>query len=379
MIICEKSLCTGCSVCADVCPQQCVEIKYDSNGFLHSFVEEDKCVKCKKCVSVCPANNPNNKNTVTKAYKISRIDTENAVKSTSGGVAAAFSEYIVENAGFVAGCEMDSDLIVKHSVVHNVEDLEKFKGSKYVQSKTEGIYKEVKKLLKDDKKVLFVGTPCQVSALNNFLEKSYENLYTVDLVCHGVSSQKVMENCINHIQNKIDKKIIDVKFRSKEDGYKCSKNDWNFVYENGTYVSPFNEGIVLWFASGLSLRNSCYECNFVSTSRCSDITLADYNGNDLSDDDKKFGVSLMFINTQKGMQLFDDAKRCFAFSEEDCDAVVPSCIRMCQKSKEPKSRKKFFKDLDELNFDSLIKKYTLKKILPSKLIRYYNALKRKIR
>lgn len=381
MNICDKALCTGCGVCADVCPKHCVKIEYDSNGFFHSFVDDNQCVKCNKCIHVCPANNPNNNNSISRAYKIRRKDAQNAMTSTSGGVAALISETILENDGLVVGCGFDENLMLKHSITDNMSDLENFKGSKYVQSNVTGVYKSIKQILNNNNKsILFIGTPCQVSALNNYLDKSYDNLYTIDLVCHGVSSQKILNRYLEEVQNKISVKITNIKFRNKIGGYKnCSQNDWIFIHQCGEYSIPYDEGMVLWFTSGLSLRESCYKCNFVSTNRCSDMTLADYNGSDLSNKDKQYGVSLVFTNTEKGAKLLELIDNKSVVEEKDTFLSTKSCFRLNCKSEIPTVRKKFFKDLEELNINSLIEKYTLKKILPNKLSLYLNALKRKIK
>ncbi len=380
MIICDKSLCTGCSVCADICPKQCIEIKYDSNGFLQSFVDEKNCINCKRCVSVCPANNPNNKNKILNAYKIRRNDPENAMSSTSGGVAAVLSEYIVENGGYVVGCEMDSNLNVKHSIADNPGKIECFKGSKYVQSKTQGVYKETKTLLEDGKTVLFVGTPCQVSALNNFLAKPYDNLYTVDLVCHGVMSQKILDRYVEWLQKKNDDEITKIKFRSKDGGYKnCSLNNWEFIGKEKSYYAPFQDGIVLWFTSGLALRCNCYRCNFVSVERCADISLADFSGEEFTDVEKSYGVSKAFVNTYKGEEiLWEVSDKVFA-EKGDTNVYIQSCSRLHQKNTIPAVREIFFADINELSVDEMISKYTLKRILPSRFILHLNAIKNRFK
>lgn len=378
MAICDKSLCTGCSVCADVCPQQCIEMKYDSKGFLHSFVDDDKCVNCKKCVSVCPVNNPNNKSKVTKAYKVRRNDPENAINSTSGGVAAVLSEYIVENGGFVVGCEMDENLLVKHSIADNVADLEKFKGSKYVQSKTTGIYKEVKNLLNEGKTILFVGTPCQVSALNNFLVKPYENLYTVDLVCHGVMSQKVFDKYVDSITTR-ENPVLEVKFRNKSRGYtNGGENSMQYVFANETKTIPYDSGVGLWFAACVSLRDNCYNCDFASTERCADISLADYNGSEFTPEEKIHGVSRVFVNTSKGAELFESVTDRAYVEDGDVNTYIKLCRRLYHKTEIPAVRDKFFADLEKLSIEQMITKYTLKKIIPGKFSLYLNAIKRRL-
>ncbi len=379
MLICDKVKCTGCGLCSDVCPQNCITIDFDENGFYQSYVDENNCIKCQKCVKLCPANFPNNYNKIFRAYKTQRKDTQNAIKSTSGGIAALVSEFFVSNKGKVVGCGFDDNLLLKHSVADNLFELEKFKGSKYIQSNTKGIYQSVKKLLDNAENVLFVGTPCQVSALCNFLSKPYDNLYTIDLACHGVSSQKVLNKHLKEIEFN-NGKVIDIRFRNKDNGYKNGiSNSMQYIFSDKIKCEPYNSCVGLWFASGVSLRESCYCCNFVSEMRTSDITLADYTGELKSEDEKMFGTSLMFINTEKGQRLFDNIMANVIFEEINRDLAVKMCTRIYHKTKIPKIRNAFFKDLDRLNIGELSNKYTLKKILPSKTMQYIIAIKRKFR
>ena len=377
MQVCDCSICTGCGVCADACPKKCIKIEYDNNGFLQSYVDEDKCISCGKCQKVCPALNPRTSNPISNAYKIRRKDNDAIINSTSGGVAALISEHIISNGGVVVGCGFDEKLVLKHSIAENSLELEKFKGSKYVQSNTAGIYRETESLLKTGKLVLFIGTPCQTSSLHNFLEKTYENLYVIDLICHGVSSQKILDK---YIEKEIDEKIELVKFRNKDNGYKnCAKNELQFIYKDGIYSVPHNKGIVLWFASNLSTRESCYKCNFVNTKRSSDLTLADYNGADILEDDIKSGVSTVFVNTDKGACLLNEISNSANIEEKNLDACVKLYSRLHQHSRRPRVRDRFFAELNKKDIDKLAEKYCLKKILPSKIILYILAIKRKIK
>ena len=197
------------------------------------------------------------------------------------------SEYIVRNGGFVAGCGFDDAFILRHSLASNVTELDAFKGSKYLQSDTRGIYRAVRDKLQAEKTVLFVGTPCQVSALCTYLGKEYENLYTVDFVCHGVSSRYAFDKFLSHA----DPEALpsSVSFRNKDCGYRDKKTcfEMRLVYPDKMIKSTTESGFYYWFSSSLSVRESCYKCPFVSTRRPSDITLADYIGQDLDDEDDR--------------------------------------------------------------------------------------------
>lgn len=369
MNICEKNKCTGCGVCVATCPQGCIEMRYDENGFLYSAVDESKCVNCGKCSRVCPGNHPDPGQPVRKTYKASRKDIVAILNSTSGGMAALFSEYIVQNGGAVCGCGFESGAL-KHTVEHTLLGLEKFKGSKYIQSNTSGVFSQVRQQLQEGKTLLFVGTPCQISGLKNFLGKPYDNLYTVDLICHGVASTTVLQRYAEMYETE-EQQFTCAMFRGKKEGYiESQKNDLVLQYNTETRVIDHRKGIVLWFASGLSLRQSCYDCSFVSTNRCGDITLADYIGRDLSEQQQKTGASMVFVNTDKGQQLLN-AVACAAYLEEiPLSDGLSRYARLHQKRMPPKARKAFFRDLQRLSLKDLEEKYTLKKILPCKLVLY---------
>ena len=378
MKVCAPEKCTGCGVCADACLKGCIEIRYDSDGFLQSYVDETKCVKCGKCISACPANNPNHKKEIIKVYKFRRKDTAAVLESTSGGASALLAETVIEQGGMVCGCGFGEDLVLRHSLEYTVSGIEKFKGSKYVQSQTVGIYQKVRQQLRENRKVLFVGTPCQVSGLKNYLGKEEENLITVDLACHGVASNKILSRYVDRYA-KAGKKIQDIRFREKKQGYKsCNLNDLRFILPEGESVISHEKGIVLWFASGVSLRKSCYVCPFADTQRCADLTLADYSGNDLSPEDRQYGASAVFVNTEKGQRLLMAAAEQAHMEEKDKTGMLCRYIAFQKKGTEPSVRKKFFLDLDKLTLEQMEQKYVLKKILPGKITLYFKAIMRRL-
>lgn len=361
MLICEIAKCTGCSACADVCVQNCIEIKHDDEGFLRSYVNECKCIDCRQCIAVCPVNNPANIHPIQKAYKVRRLNKEAILKSTSGGVAALLSEQFIEKGGTVCGCGFDDTITLKHMFAKTQEQLENFKGSKYVQSQTAGSYRKIKDLLKNGDSVLFIGTPCQVSGLKSFLKKEYANLFAIDLICHGVASQKILDKYIDRcrMQGAVPQNVV---FRRKDKGYiKSQDNDLIIEHETGATAIDHKKGIVLWFASGISLRESCYRCSFVSTRRCGDLTLADYVGDDITDEERQHGVSMVFVNTAKGQQMFNQMQEAEK-KEVCCEDAQKRYARLRQKSNLPKVRKRFFSDLNRLSLEQMEEVYTLKKI-----------------
>ncbi len=380
MFICKENLCVGCGVCTDACPCNCITLNYDSNGFLKSNVDSTNCVNCKKCIAVCPSNNPNNTNEIFKAYKVRRNDFSSIMESSSGGVAALISEMAFKNGAYVIGCSFDNELVLRHMVAENLEQLEKFKGSKYIQSLPVGIYKQIKQLLDEGESVLFTGTPCQVSALNNYLEKPYDNLKTIDFICYGVSSRKILNKYLEK-NKEVNNRIINVKFRSKKDGYRQHKSyDITMIYENGEKVLDSSHGFALWFKSKISINECCYNCDFSSSKRTSDITLADYAGKDIDETDLKYGTSMVFVNTKKGEKMLNEILDEVCYEEKDktdCILRYPRLKPMNQKIS--KKRKAFFRDLDKLNLEQMESKYTLKKILPSKLSLYINAIMKRIK
>lgn len=379
MEICKSSKCTGCGVCADVCPKQCISIKYDKYGFYKSYIEENACVNCNRCKNVCPANHPKKDYPIKNAYKARRTDKEAAIQSTSGGIAAVLSEYVIKNGGIVAGCGFDDEFCLKHSLASNLDELEKFKGSKYLQSYTVGIYRKVKEQLQGDKPVLFIGTPCQVSALHNYLGKEYDNLYTVDFVCHGVSSRYVFDKYVNSINQTIAP--ISIQFRNKIHGYRNKKKcfELRVEYPEKIVSNTTEKGFYYWFASSLSVRESCYNCPFISANRTSDITLADYIGKDMNDTDNEIGLNTLFVNSNKGNVLINAIKSDIVIEPKDAGYMVKLYNRLTVNSRKPSCRKAFFDDLSEYDYLFLERKYDSKKVMPGKMVRRFYAIKRRFR
>lgn len=379
MEICKISNCTGCGACADACPKKCITIQHDTQGFYRSYVDDSLCVNCHRCAQICPANHSNKPNRIQKTYKARRTDNRAAAYSSSGGIASTVSEYIVGLGGVVAGCGYDESLCLKHSIASRVDELEKFKGSKYLQSNTSGIYHQVQKQLQIGKVVLFTGTPCQVSALHNYLGRDYDNLYTLDFVCHGVFSQRVFDMYLESLNKRTAP--VSVRFRNKEQGYSNKKACFalRIEYPDEIISSSLESGIYYWFSSSVSVRESCLNCPFVSTERASDLTLADYIGKDMDDLDNEIGVNTLFVNSEKGIALLDAVKHTIWLEQKNTDSMAKLYDRLTVGSRKPACRKAFFRDLACCDYITMVEKYDANRVLPNKNARRLYAAARRFR
>ena len=305
----DKADCCGCTACASICPKNAILMEPDVLGFKYPKVDLDKCIDCGLCEKVC-AFNANYDRSLNldepELYAARHKDIHEIETSRSGAAFIAISDYILENGGIVYGVGYKDHFKVVHKRAINKEERNEFKGSKYVQSDLEGIFRQVKKDLKDGKMVLFSGTPCQTSGLNSFVGKKLrENLILVDIVCHGVPSPYIWRDYLMYVENKYKSRVLKVDFRDK------SRVGWtghieSYLLENGnkielkTYTNLFYQHIML--------RPSCGKCYYTNIKRPSDFTIADYWGwekidKNMNSDNK--GISLLFINTCKGAKIFD--------------------------------------------------------------------------
>ena len=207
--------CSGCGACKEICPKQCIVMKQGEDGFLFPRIDSDSCIHCNKCKVVCPFNYPVKKYTVKKSFSGSSTDPNISKSCSSGGFFYIIAKYILDHNGFVAGAIFDKDYHCVHSIAHNVEELTPMLSSKYVQSNCSKVFPKIKELLKLGKCVLFSGTPCQVAGLRNYLGKEYNNLFCIDVACHGVPSAADFENCKAYLEDKHKGKLCYLKFRDK--------------------------------------------------------------------------------------------------------------------------------------------------------------------
>lgn len=311
----KKQECFGCEACTQVCPQQCIELQHSFNGFLYPVIDMERCSNCGLCREVCPydgAKDMLGARAKQEVYAARSKKEEVREQSTSGGVFTELAVPILEKGGVVFGVVLSQDFEVFHKSAESMEQLEEMRGSKYVQSRIKETYKEAKAFLEKRRKVLFSGTPCQIAALRTYLGKDYDELLTVDLICHGVLAPEVATYHIKSLERQYHSKAVRVRFRDKGHGWKKSMA-FAVEFENGDsyYGNGKKDRFFNMFLSNYDLRECCYACPFTSPKRVGDITLGDFWGIEKTKpglfDDK--GHSVVLVNTDKG-------RKCFAESSE---------------------------------------------------------------
>ena len=362
--ICERSRCTGCMACASVCAHDAILFKADEEGFIRPHIDAERCVDCGLCSKVCPVNHPAVGCAPKKVFSGWSTDEEIRMGSSSGGAFTEIARPVLEAGGVVFGCALNDELKAEHTYVTNINDLRnKLSGSKYVQSKIGNSYAQAKSFLKQGRKVLFSGTPCQIAGLRNFLRKDYPNLITVDLICHGVPSPMLFDDYKSYMEDKMGGTLTDVKFR-------CKKSSWFFFnmrlssqIEQGTskeyigcyYEDPYLRG----FLRDYFLRPCCHQCHYTSLQRVSDFTIADWWGyRKQGPQDKDFkckGVSLMLINTEKGLQHSANMK--MQLRERTIEEAKRTNLSLSRPFPPSMDREAFWRDYKILSFPEMVKKY----------------------
>lgn len=340
-------------MCALICPKGAITMTEDSEGFLYPVIDKEKCVHCNLCEKRCP-NNPSESNTNQKTYISYCKDGKAKENSASGGMFYPIAKYVIEKNGIVFGVCYDDNLIAHHEYVTTLKGLKKFQGSKYVRSDLRDSYRKVEEFLKHDKYVLFTGTPCQCQGLRAFLKKEYNKLITCEIICHANPSPKVLELYKKNLEIKLNKKVKDIDFRSKENGWHnqtpiIEYEDMSRQEENSYFNAFVNEMIN---------RPSCYDCRFCTTSRYSDFSIGDLWGIDkidatIKDDDT--GISLLNVNTPKGFEILDEIKDDLYLKEADTEKVF-SYNHHCNVQPH-KNREVFFKGISDgtINENNIIK------------------------
>lgn len=352
----EKRDCCGCSACLQACPKGCISMLPDEEGFAYPVVDKNICIKCGLCEKVCPILNHKDGEKREQGF-VARSEFDNRMESSSGGIFYLFAHAILEAGGVVCGAAYNDKNLVNHKIVDNENDLYSLLGSKYIQSNLENQYTEIKKYLNDGRKVLFSGTACQVAGLKGYLMHDYDNLYTVDVLCHGVPSPGVWTKYVQYLEKKENKKLKHVNFRDKVTGW----HDYtvSHTFEDGTILSTkASENIFMnLFLSDYILRPSCHKCQFKNISRISDVTIGDAwgieNWKPEMDDDK--GTSVIVTHSEQGMELLNLISKNLKISPCDVDEALPPNAASRKPVGMPRGRALvFYNYRKNRNFESLV-------------------------
>ena len=302
----ERTRCTGCTACMNICGRNAITMERDAEGFSYPVIDAEQCVHCGRCTAVCPLLREREQQPMPAVFAAWHKNDAIRKDSTSGGAFTALAEYVLESGGVVYGAAMDGRQHLRHVACFRKEDLWRLRGAKYVQSDLGNVFQEVKTAL-ESRFVLFSGTPCQVDGLYRYLGRCPDNLVTCDLVCHGVPSPAVWEDMARSIEHRKGKGLQAVRFRNKVTGWKNSH--FTTVYDDGTVdtaplmATEYGRA----FGRSLFLRPSCHQCPYTSMSRPADFTLGDFWGlgaEELPEQQEK-GVSLLMVNTPHGSHVFD--------------------------------------------------------------------------
>ena len=361
----EKRECSGCTACACSCPQGCISMQKDEEGFKYPVVDESRCTGCGLCEKVCPVltgqaiGDAETESHGARAFGGWHSDGKIRYDSSSGGVFTLLAEHIINEGGIVFGCALDDGMRAVHIGVETVGELYHLRGSKYVQSDIGDTYTRVKDAVSSGRKVLFVGTPCQAAGLYSYMGKrTYDRLYIVDFICHGVPSPMVFDGYIRDMERTNGSRMMSFRFRNKDHGWnQTGLHMGTFAeFENKKKVRKFPafmDSYMNGFLDSISLRPYCYSCRFKGLPReYSDFTLGDFwgvNRVDRSLNDKK-GTSLVLVHTSHGMELWNRVSDRFCGKEVDVDAAISRNVSLTKCAKKNPRRDRFFSQLKGRGF-----------------------------
>lgn len=374
LLFTDKQNCCGCGACLNVCAKHAIKMEEDEYGFVYPRIDDSLCVHCGMCSKVCDfQNNVVQDFEPQEVYAASAKDREVLFQSSSGGIFALLAHKVLNDGGVVFGAayvESGESISVEHIRVDNNDDLYKLQGSKYVQSNIGEIYTLVKSDLIENRSVLFSGTPCQVAGLRSYLNKEYNNLYTVDIVCHGVPSQKLFHSMIKYYEHQFKGHIRNFSFREKRRGW----TDYYALIDvdikgisHKKHIYCKNMAYYQYFLQAVIFRENCYACKYAKRNRVSDITLGDYWGietahpslfNDNSwRENLNNGISCVLANTSKGISLLNSVKELACFEKSNYECVSRQNGQLRESSKQSPLREEILKQWMKTDYRTIQNDY----------------------
>lgn len=340
--VCVENNCAGCKMCTDICPKNAIAIEDEIIAY-NAVIDLERCINCNLCHQKCPQNNPPTKRKPMEWFQGFYGEEKYRVLAPSGGAGIAMMRYFASDGGYVVSCAFKDGKFC-FDIEKNPNKVLRFIGSKYVKSDPEGLFKKIAELLKNGNKVLFIGLPCQCAALRNYInENNSERLYLVDLICHGTPSPKLLEMFLRKYSKSLDSiKKIDFRIKAKMQ---------IVIDDKGIVCKGVTDKYTIGFLNGLTYTENCYKCNYASENRCTDITIGDSWGTEMIEETKK-GLSLILVQTQKGLDLLKKAGiKLYPVDETNAKR---NNGQLLAPMKMPKRRSWFFNSIDSDNFNKRI-------------------------
>ena len=368
--LCDKYKCTQCMACVNTCPKNCIQMEDAGEGFCIPQIDRNICIECGACMKSCHMISHNvERQTPLKTLACWTKNDEDRKKSSSGGAFSVLAREVLSKSGVVFGATMDTNLQVKHICIEKIEDIVKLQGSKYVQSYLGDTYNRVREALKQNRLVLFTGTPCQVGGLLNFLRKKYDNLITCDMVCHGVPSQRAFDAFCERTHLKGTCQGVSFRFTAGW-GFQLARElvaptqagDSNSTHFVRKVVNPKNAWYMRAFNKGLMFNEACFSCAYTTPQRVSDFTMADFWGLGLKapfNHPKFKGVSMLLVNNQTAWDIIKDNHSLF-YEERALEEAIEGNHNLSHNSERPAGRDSFIHDMQIMESKQLVEKYGIK-------------------
>jgi len=357
----ENITCNGCQMCKDVCPKQVIKYEINNEGFWFPKVDYGKCISCGLCVKKCPNKTPvNNTFNMPVVKAVWSVDDDVRLASTSGGLFYELATYILDSGGYVCGCVYDDDFKgAHHVIIDKIDDLPPLMVSKYVESNMEGVYPQIRELLKTGRQFLFVGAPCQCAGVYSYLGEQFEKLILVDFLCRGANSPKAWSKYIEYLEDSHGGKMTSLRCKDKKGGWHSL--GVRATFDNGCEYyadSQHDLRVVAYHKGNLMERESCNDCKFKTLPRLADITLGDFWGikaEEVIDIEK--GISLCFINSNKGMKIFEAISDRIHILDKTLEDAIGGNSAIYHSAPKGKNRDMFLSQLDDMPFDVLVNRY----------------------
>ena len=345
--VCEKNMCVGCMACVDLCSKKAITV-VDNLYAYNAEIDEDRCISCNACHNICQQNYSIQGKQPIKWFQGWADDIEIRKNASSGGIASALIDYFLNSGEYVAACNFRNGCF-SFELFNKKKNIQNVNGSKYIKSNPLGIYNKIKEVIKYHK-VLFIGLPCQVAAIKRCF-KDNNNLYTVDLICHGTPSPQILSYFLEQHGINIYE-IDDIKFREKTHFqlYKSNQHAFRSIEKDG-----ITDNYLISFLNGVCYTENCYKCKYASIERISDITIGDSWGSDLSIEEKRKGISLILCQTNRGIELIQNSN--IVLHPVKLDNAIANNKQLSHASYKPKQHDEFFRLITNgMKYDHIIKK-----------------------